>query len=153
MAKGIYQIVNTHSHSVLRVVATEDIERDLAGFADFIEDDNELKRYKYKSSLAINVLEETDNLAERYAYYVWPELSRVTYSKECMQKSIENDFSQRIQNVVDWLIGTFIDFRYTFNIYLLDERIAADVYEDGKRIEIYTFKKKSGEPYSRSFIN
>lgn len=153
MAKGIIRAINTYDNSEVSIFGTDDIEETMRAFEKGIMPTRGLKAYRYKDNLKLEVVEETDNLAVRYAYYAWPKLDRVVYTEECMSWSREKGFSKKVKNAVDWLIGTYSDKKYSFELLIENNNLVSNVYENGQLSEKYTFEKKSGEPSVRQFLN
>lgn len=152
MSKGIYRIINTYNNSQLLIRATENLEKAISDFENGIMPNRRLENYKFKESLRAEVVEITDELAERYAFYTWPQLSKLFYSKECMSMSLDRIFSKKIKNAVDWLIETFHEPQYTFEMYIWEGELAAKVLKDGMEIERYVFESKKGGPTVRICI-
>lgn len=82
MSKGLYRIVNTFNNQEIIVYTSEDVEKAIEDFENGIMPSRFLQIYKHKESLKAELLEKTDSLAERYAFYSWPQLSRLSYSEE-----------------------------------------------------------------------
>lgn len=152
MAKGIIRVINTYNHSEVAIIASENMQETINKFEDGIMPTRGLERYPHKDNLKLEVIEETKELASRYAFYTWPKLERVSYSPECMNKSLEKGFSTKVKNAVDWLIEMYADKKYSFVIDVEREMIVGIVLENKLRSEKITFKKKNGEPFSREFI-
>ena len=135
MSKGLYRIVNTYNNQEMSIYPSEDVEKSIEDFENGIMPGRLFERYKYKESLKAELLEKTDSLAERYAFYTWPKLSRLSYSDECMSKSLDPKFSKTVKNSVDWLVETFQDPKYTFEMIVVDDVLTATTrwglfYED-----------------------
>ncbi len=152
MSKGIYRIINTYNNRELAIYPSEDVEQSVADFDNGSVRSRYFARHKYKESLKAEIVERTDSLAERYAFYAWPKLSRLSYSTECMSMSLDKRFSKTVRNSVDWLLETFEKPRYSFELFIIDGELKADVFDNGRRFERYGFKDKKGEPSSRGFI-
>ncbi len=151
MTGGIYRIINTYNNVVMLLRATDDIEKTISDFNNGVMPTRRLERYKFRDTLKIEIIETTESLAERYAFYKWPHLDRLSYSDECISKSLDEKFSTKILNVVDWLVDVFPDENFTFDLYIDGDELKADVYNCGVRCERYTFNNKKGEPTAREF--
>ena len=153
MSKGLYRVFDAHNNRSFSIYPSEDVEKSVAFFEEEVLAGKRFPRYKYKERLRAEVLEKTDFVAERYAFYTWPQLSRLKYSQECLSRSLNPRFSTTVRNSVDWLVGTFQDAKYTFEIFVSDEELKANVFENGRPFERYTFTKKTGEPTAREFVD
>jgi len=153
MASGIIKIKNKFSGTEISILPTDDIEGFIKEFESGNMPTRGLARYPYKESLCIEVIEVTENLAERYAYYSWPCSERISYSKEIVTCSLERGFGKKIRKAVDWLVCTYRDKNYHFDIDIDDKNIIAIMSECGKPIEKYTFTNRSGEPTIREILN
>jgi len=152
MSKGIFRIINTYNNQEMAIYTSDDVEKSIEDFEKGIVPGRVWERYKHKDQLKAEILEKTDLLAERYAFYTWPQLSRITYSDDCIARSLEKGFGKRVKNSVDWLIEKFPDPKYSFEMIIKDGKLAANVFDNGRRSERYTFDKKSGNPTVREFI-
>ncbi len=149
MSKGIYRIINTYKNQEMHIFPSDDVEKVVEDFENGIMPRRYLEKYRHKENLKVEILEKTDFLAERYAFYTWPQSARLTYSNECMELSLDKKFSDKVKNSVDWLVGIFEDPKYTFEMIVVDGDLIANVFESDRLYERYTFKKKTGEPTVR----
>jgi hypothetical protein len=96
--------------------------------------------YRYKASLAL-MAEITDNIEARYAYYKWPQLSRVKYENALINKSFDRVTTRYVKRSVDWLVENFKDLKYTFQLDLNEDgSIKGVVNENGMKYAECVFK-------------
>lgn len=151
LRKGIYKIVDTYLDKTLSIGASEDLDQVIDNMSVGITPSGHCERYRFKNNLKIEVIEETEQLAERYAFYAWPHIKRLKYNDACISKSLNHKYSKQIKRVVNWLVDTFADSKYSFELADTDEILTATIFENGEPFEMYTFTK-SGKPASRKYI-
>ena len=153
MAKGIIRIYNSKINKDFNIITTDDVKTFLS---EFESGNYDVGRYKYKEQLKAEVLFETEDdneLAIKYSYYKYPELSRVTYSDDCRLLSTSYKFVQGVKGAVDYMIEKFPEAKYTFEITSSEDIINVFLLENGKLIERYDFKKgKCKEPFLRGIV-
>ena len=148
----IYRIYNICSNKEFSLSYTDDFDKFKADFIAGNIHTRGLDRYKYKDSLKVELLEKTDKLPERMAFYKWPQLSRVSYDENMFEYSLVHKFSKVVKNAVDGLVSMFPDKNYSFKLRVNEEIIIeADVFYNEKLTEHYIFTK-NGKPYSREII-
>ena len=148
----IYRIINTKTKAVLSVGATTDLNEITTAVNRGEWPRRHSERLKYKDCLNVEVLEETDCLAERLAHYIWPQIRRVSYDSRLLSASLEKGMKKRVNNAVDYMIFLFPNEKYSFVFGLTEDRhITADVLLDGDPFERYVLKR-SGEPQIREYI-
>lgn len=148
----IYRIYNAISNRDFSIGYTEDYDKFQSDFISGKLHSRGLDNYKYRDSLKIELLEQTDNIPKSMAFYKWPQLNRLTYSENMFKHSLEPKFTKTVNHVVDELINMFASNEYSFKLNLNTEGfIEADVFNKDKQTEHYTFRK-NGKPYSREIL-
>lgn len=153
MAKGIIRIYNSKINKDFNIITTDDVKTFLS---EFESGNYDVGRYKYKDQLKAEVVFETEDdneLAIKYSYYKYPELSRVTYSNDCRLLSTSHQYVQGVKGAVDYMVEKFPEAKYSFEITCSEGVINAFLLENGKLIERYDLRKgKAKEPFSRGVI-
>lgn len=148
----IYRVINKITSKERLVGVTEDFEKLCNDFETGAETENKaLNRSKRRDLLLIERLEDTYNVPERFAYYVWPQTKRVEYSDDLKKKSLNKHVTKYLIHSVDRIIDLFPEMEYSFKFWIDNSIIFADVYKDGIAIERYTFAQ-AGTPNSRTIL-
>ena len=147
----LYKVYNKISNREYFIGITEDFDKLCSDFdSKAITENKALNRLKKRDQLAIERLEDVDNVPERYAYYTWPQTKRIEYSSNLVRKSLKKGMTKYLIHSVDRIIDLFPETDYSFKFSVdEDDTIIADVYKNGVAVEGYSFKKMAGTPNTR----
>lgn len=139
--QGIIKLANRRTGEIYGYYKSEDLDESNQLF----EAEHRLPGGKRRLPYCITyeVAEITNNLDDRLAMYVLPQISRVKYDKSVVTALGEKRVIKRINRAIDWVVETFIDASYSFEVGILKEgfktQVGAIVYKDGKKFEGYRF--------------
>lgn len=150
--KGILKCVTKSDEEKVKYIASNDVDGDMNRFQYRKQHPTKENRGKYIQNTEIEVVEITDNLNERYAYYVLPQSDKIEYDSSIIENILDKKTKRRLQKAIDWTLVHFSDeyYSYIFSVYIDDELkgIEALVNKDGKKFETYIFGN-SKEPIER----
>ncbi len=152
--QGIVGYVHQKNGNVIKYWASMDIEGDRKNFELRKQNAGENRRDKYLQKLDFEVVEITDDLNARFAYYVLPQSDRIAYDESIIEYILDHKVLKIVVRALDWTIEHFpeVGFSYKFSIVVRENKKAVKVliFEDGKKFEAYTFFGAK-EPKEREF--
>lgn len=150
--KGIYCVVNKYTGKVFYYRSTNNLENANEEFEVEKRKSRQLSRYKYIDNLEIKILEETEDLNKRLAYYMWPQISRVTYDESCYTNKVDAKTTERIINIIDWLVQTYPGSNNRFLIKFIEKKYNVYISYNNQIIEKYVFEGNKKEPSERTIL-
>ena len=149
--KGIVGFFDKREKRYTRFVASENVDESIAEFEELKKNASDDRRDKYRKHIEARVVEETDDLNGRLAYYILPQSSRFEFDKTIIGNVRDSKVQKRVNQACDWATEQYGDSRYRFSFSLDADSSAVflTVFDEDKPIEKCRFSGK--KPSDRAF--